>query len=58
MEAQLQRQWGPVTDILQWVQCFAKFVSTVTMAYKTKTPKLMAYMACIVRCHKDYEGPA
>ena len=58
MEAQLRRQRGPVTDILQWVQCFATFVSTLTMVYPTKTPELMAYMACIVRCHKDYEGPA
>ena len=32
MEAQLRRQRGPVTDILQWIQCFATFVSTVSIA--------------------------
>lgn len=47
-----------MTDILQWVQCFATFVSTLATAYPAKVPELMAYMACIVRCHKDYEGPA
>ena len=58
MEAQLRRQRGPVTDILQWIQCFATFVSTLSTAYPDKTAELMAYMACIVRCHQDYEGPA
>jgi hypothetical protein len=34
------------------------FVSTVSTAYPGTTAEFMAYMACIVRCHKDYEGPA
>jgi hypothetical protein len=58
MEAKLRPQRGPVTDILQWIHYFATFVSTVSTAYTGKTAELMAYMACIVRCHKDYEGPA
>lgn len=36
MEAQLYRQKGPVTDILLWVQSFARFASTVAQAYPSK----------------------
>lgn len=45
-------------EILQWVTCFATIVRTLSLVYPPKTPELMAYMACIIRCHKDYEGPA
>ena len=36
MEAQLRSQRGPVTDILQWIQCFATFVSTVSTPTRVK----------------------
>ena len=55
MEAQLRR---PVTDILLWVQCFATFAVALGTAFPDKVPELMAYMTTIVRCHRDYEGPA
>ena len=58
MEAQLRCQPGPVTAILQCIQCFATFASTLSTAYPGTTAELMAFMACIVRCHQDYEGPA
>ena len=58
MEAQLRRQRGPVTNILTWVQCFATFTSTLATVHPGKTPEMMAYMPNIVRCHRDYEGPA
>ena len=59
MEAQLQRQKGPVTDIFVRVQCYATFVSTMAQAYiPAKISELMAYMATIMRCHRDYDGPS
>ena len=58
MEAQLRRQKGPVTDILVWVQCFVTLVSTLSLQYPGKVPEFMAYLATIVRCQRDYGGPA
>ena len=58
MEAQLRRQKGPVTDILLWVQCFAMFAGALATTFPDKVPELMAYMTTIVRCHRDYKGPA
>ena len=58
MEAQLRRQKGPVTDIAVWVQCYATLVSTLSIQYPDKVPEFMAYLATIVRCQRDYEGPA
>ena len=53
MEAQLQRQKGPVTDIFVRVQCYATFVSTMAQAYiPAKISELMAYIY-----GHDYEMP-
>ena len=52
MEAQLHRQKGPATDIAVWVQCYATLVSTLSVQYPNE------FMAYLVRCHRDYEGPA
>ena len=56
MEAQLRRQKGPVTDILQWVQCLQHWWARCHNP--TQVLELMAYMGTIVRCNRDYEGPA
>lgn len=49
---------GPVTDIAVWVQCYATLVSTLSIQYPNKAPEFTAYLATIVRCQRDYEGPA
>ena len=54
----LRRRKGPVTDILQWVQCFATLASVLASAYPPKVPELMAYLATIVKCRQEFEGPA
>ena len=54
----LRRRKGPVTDILQWVQCFATLASVLASAYPSKVPELMAYLATIVKCWQEFEGPA
>jgi len=58
VEAQFQRQKGPVTDILVCIQCYSVLVSTLSLCYPDKVLELMAYMATIVRCQKDYDGPS
>ncbi len=53
-----KKRVGPVTDIGQWVQRFASFVSVLSTRYPKAVPELMAYMATIVKCSKDYHGVA
>ena len=48
----------PITDILIWVQCFASYVAVLAQSFPTHTPKFMAYLATIVRCHHRFEGLA
>lgn len=38
-----QKRVGPVTDIGQWVQCFAGFMSVLSTRYPKAVPELMAY---------------
>ena len=53
-----KKRVGPVTDMGQWVQRFASFVSVLSTRYPKAVPELMAYMATIVKCSKDYHGVA
>ena len=53
-----RRRKGPVTDILQWVQCYATLASVLSSAYPAKVPELLAYLATIVKCRQEFEGPA
>lgn len=50
-----RRKSAPVTNVLQWVQCFAAMVGVLSRAYPQMVPDLMAYQATIVRCHRDFE---
>ena len=50
-----KKRVGPVTDIGQWVQRFASFVSVLSTRYPKAVPELMA---TIVKCSKDYHGVA
>ena len=47
-----------ITDVGQWVQCFAGLVSVLSTKYPQAVPELMAYMATIVKCSRDYHGVA
>lgn len=47
---------GPITDVLQWVQCFAALAGVLSRAYPSTVPELMAYLATIVKCARDFEG--
>ena len=53
-----KRQKGPVSDILQWVQCYATLASVLASAYPQKISELLAYMSTIVKCSREFEGPA
>ena len=53
-----RRKKGPITDILLWVQCFASLASVLASAYPSKTQELMAYLATIVRYHREFESPS
>ena len=46
----------PVTDILVWVQCYASLVAVLAQQYPTQTPQFIAYLATIVRAHRNFEG--
>ena len=53
-----RRKVGPVTDILQWLSCFAAMVAVLSRAYPQMVPEFMAYQATIIKCCRDFEGLA
>lgn len=53
-----KKKAAPITDINQWVQCFAGYVGVLSVKYGRFVPELMAYMATIVKCAKDFDGVA
>jgi hypothetical protein len=52
------RRSAPVTDILQWLQCFAALVGVLSQPYPQMVPELMSYQATIIKCAKDFHGLA
>ena len=53
-----RRKVGPVTDILQWLSCYAAMVGVLSRAYPQMVPELMAYQATITKCCSDFKGLA
>ena len=53
-----RRKSPPLTNIMLWVQCFAGMVGVFSTQYPQVVPELMAYMATIVKCSRDFEGVA
>lgn len=51
-----KKKLPPVTNILTWVECYSAFVSVLSSAYPQYVPEFMAYMAIIIKCHKQFEG--
>ena len=47
-----------ITDIAQWTQCFAGYVSVLATKYPKYVPEMMAYLATIVKCARDFDGVA
>ena len=52
----LLRRTTPITDILQWLQCFAGMVSVLPQKYPKMVPELDGISATIVKCSRDFEG--
>ena len=46
----------PVTNTLVWVQWYASLVAVLAQLYPMQTPQFMAYLATIVRAHRNFEG--
>lgn len=53
-----RRRLTPVTDILQWLQCYAALVGVLSRAYPTMVPEFMSYQATIIKCARDFDGLA
>ena len=53
-----RRRPAPVTDILQWLSCYAVMVGVLSRVYPTMVPEFMAYQTTIIRCYRDFEGLA
>ena len=53
-----KRRSAPVTDIIQWLQCYAALVGVLSRAYPTMVPELMSYQATIIKCARDFDGLA
>lgn len=56
LAALFKRRKEPVTNTLVWVQCYASLVAVLAQQYPTQTPQFMAYLATIVRAHRNFEG--
>ena len=54
----IKKRKPPVTNIFTWLQGYAALVGALSTAYPGKVPDLMAYQATILRCYRDFEGPA
>ena len=52
------RRSRKVTDIFTWLQCFGSYVSVHAQHTPSLIPKLMAYMAAMIRVSQDYAGLA
>ena len=58
-EAQRRRpRRPPVTDIMTWLQCFARMAAVLSTRYPDKAPELWAYQSLIIRAARNYEGQA
>jgi hypothetical protein len=53
-----RRKVAPVTDILLWLQCYAALVGVLSRGYPTMVPEFMSYQAMIIKCSRDFQGPA
>ena len=49
---------APVTDILQWLQCFAAMVGVLSQRFPAFVPDMMAYQTTIIKCSRDFDGLA
>ena len=53
-----RRRTAPVTNILQWLQCYAGMVGVLSQKFPQMVPELMAYQVTIIKCSRDFEGLA
>ena len=40
------------------MQCFASLASALATAYSSITQELIAYLAMIVKCHREFKSPS
>ena len=52
------RRRKPVTNILEWAQCFAIYTAVLCRKYPQKLPDMLSYLILIVQTHMEYEGDA
>ncbi len=52
------RQARQVTDIHTWMQCFATYAGVLDRRYPEAIAELMAYLICLVRVSRDFQGVA
>ena len=57
-----EKQQGPkkkaISNILEWVQYFAIYVSVIAIKEPQRTPDLLCYMNFIIEAHREYSGDA
>lgn len=48
----------PVTDILLWLECYAKMAAVLTTRFPEKAPEFWAYQATIIQAARDFKESA
>ena len=47
-----------VTTILEWIQCFSRYIAVIARKQPQRIPDLLAYQALIIESQMEYQGEA
>ena len=53
-----QAKKKPVTDIMQWVQCYGRYVAGMSAKYPESVPGFLSHMLTVVKAFVEVEEPA
>ena len=45
-----------VTNILEWVECFAIYVAVISKTQPQRVPDMLGYLILILEAHMEYAG--
>jgi len=43
----------PVTNILEWIQCFRMYIVAISRSQPERVPDLLGYQALIIQAHRE-----
>ena len=49
-------KWRPVSDIVEWLQCFGTYIAIVSRKQPTRVIDLLGYQNLIIQAYQEYRG--